>query len=104
MLCFSEVVETLQEADAIFLLEGLSKDFLNFLPQIEKVAGDIPNSKKFVTEAEKVSAQLNQLYDAKVKETFAKIDVSGQSGSQQSSGVALSVSAVLAVAAALQAL
>ncbi len=76
VLCFSEVIETLDEADSIFLVKGLSPSFLDFLPSVKKVAGDIPNSKKFIEEFDKVNLLLNQVYDVKMKDAVNKIDVS----------------------------
>ena len=95
VLCFSEVVETLEEADSIFHLKGLSPEFLGFLPKVKTVAGDIPNSKLFVQEVDKVAYQMNQMYDAKMKEVVAKVDVSKSSQPAKSHASVVTVSLAL---------
>ncbi|KAJ3091086.1 hypothetical protein HK102_001718 [Quaeritorhiza haematococci] len=74
--CFGEVMYTMEEA-SVYLADGLSQDFIDFMPWLKQVAGDIEDTKPFIAKFDSVYSNFQALYNEKSTastNTVSKVD------------------------------
>lgn len=78
--CFDEVLDTLQDTYTLLNCTGISLAFLEYLPNIKIVAGDLPQTQEFIAKYNDVESRFMSVY-ASVKQDAAKVEITDQAES-----------------------
>ncbi len=68
-------METVEEANGLLTCSGVSQEFLDFLPKVKMVAGDIPETAAFRDQFHEVKGHFKSLYDEEVKKEVKDVQV-----------------------------
>lgn len=96
--CFVEVKQTLEESHQLLTCSGVSQQFLDFLPNVKTVAGDLPDTQQLLDRYSKVEEMFAELYTSANRNTSSKVEVEDKS--EAGSMEIIKKSAIVALVAA----